>query len=675
MTVTITGTNDSPVVSTAVGGNEGTAIEAGNLDNGDADAGDADASGTLASTDVDTGATATWSGNATGTYGSFAITAGGAWSYSLNNADGDTNKLAEGASVTDTFTATVTDDKGATATQLVTVTITGTNDSPVVSTTAALVFTEEANASAQDLSQSGTVTFNDIDAPDVVDITAIYNGDIVRSGGTLTASQIAALTVGTFTASASDSVAPGTTPWTYTANDVALDFLAAGQSITFSYKVMATDNNGASAFDTVRITINGTNDAPVITSGGGGDSATVSVAENSTAVTTVTATDPDSTTLTYTIVGGADQNKFFINTNSGALSFLAAPDFESPTDVGANNVYDVQVRVSDGNLSDTQTIAVTVTNVNEGTAATDLRLVVDLIPNGNTPVDPSSGATTSFAHLEITDPDGGGAHSFSMTATSNNSSSPTSVLSLSSTGILSTTGLAAGTLYKLDVLVTQAGATSYFETFHITTGTNAVNVLNGQGSGDDVIYAQQGNDVVYAGSGDDTVFGQADQDTLYGGEGQDVLYGNADADNLYGDGGNDILYGGSGNDILRGGSGSDELTGGTGSDTFVFDGAGIDHAKDFNATPTKSNNEDMLLLTGVGSIANDGAHLRAADFATVAGIGSTTFNTDVNIIFDSVTGSLWYDSDGGNSATGRTEIGKLTVVDGGTFDFNDIRVG
>ena len=44
---------------------------------------------------MDTGATATWSGDATGTYGSFAITAGGAWTYTLDNADSDTNALAQ----------------------------------------------------------------------------------------------------------------------------------------------------------------------------------------------------------------------------------------------------------------------------------------------------------------------------------------------------------------------------------------------------------------------------------------------------------------------------------------------------------------------------------------------------------------------------------------------------
>ena len=92
----------------------------------------------------------------------------------------------------------------------------------------------------------------------------------------------------------------------------------------------------------------------------------VNVAENTTAVTTVTATDADAgSTLTYCIIGGADAAKFTINASTGALTFVSAPDSESPTDAGGNNVYDVTVQVSDGTLTDTQAIAVTVTNVND----------------------------------------------------------------------------------------------------------------------------------------------------------------------------------------------------------------------------------------------------------------------------------------------------------------------
>jgi hypothetical protein len=105
-----------------------------------------------------------------------------------------------------------------------------------------------------------------------------------------------------------------------------------------------------------------TNHAPTVAS-----QASVSVAENSTVVTTVTATDADvpAQTLTFSVTGGADQAKFEIN-SVGALTFKMAPDFEAPTDVGSNNIYNVSVQVSDGNGGiRTRDIAVTVLNTNE----------------------------------------------------------------------------------------------------------------------------------------------------------------------------------------------------------------------------------------------------------------------------------------------------------------------
>jgi serralysin len=88
-----------------------------------------------------------------------------------------------------------------------------------------------------------------------------------------------------------------------------------------------------SSTQAIAVTVTPVNDnTPAITS-----SATASVAENTTAVMTVTATDADlpAQTLSYSIVGGADAAKFSINASTGALSFVTAPDFEAPTDAAA----------------------------------------------------------------------------------------------------------------------------------------------------------------------------------------------------------------------------------------------------------------------------------------------------------------------------------------------------
>jgi hypothetical protein len=98
-------------------------------------------------------------------------------------------------------------------------------------------------------------------------------------------------------------------------------------------RITATDQGGLSVTDAFVINVLPANDAPVITSDGGGELATVSVAENTTAVTTVTAADVDAgDTLTYSIVGGDDAGLFTIDASTGALSFVTAPDFEAPGD-------------------------------------------------------------------------------------------------------------------------------------------------------------------------------------------------------------------------------------------------------------------------------------------------------------------------------------------------------
>jgi hypothetical protein len=108
------------------------------------------------------------------------------------------------------------------------------------------------------------------------------------------------------------------------------------------------------------------NRAPTIISSGGNTSATLLMAENGVAAVTVTANDPQtSTVLSYSISGGADQARFQINLSTGALAFLAAPNFEAPADSDGNNTYVVQVQVSDGELTDTQTITVRVTDAND----------------------------------------------------------------------------------------------------------------------------------------------------------------------------------------------------------------------------------------------------------------------------------------------------------------------
>ena len=88
--------------------------------------------------------------------------------------------------------------------------------------------------------------------------------------------------------------------------------------------------------------------------------------ENTTNVLDVTAIDPDGDTLTFTLANGlGSDNAVFSITDEGTLSFNNAPDFENPIDNDFNNIYSVGVEVSDGIISTTQLIQVTVNDVDE----------------------------------------------------------------------------------------------------------------------------------------------------------------------------------------------------------------------------------------------------------------------------------------------------------------------
>ena len=133
----------------------------------------------------------------------------------------------------------------------------------------------------------------------------------------------------------------------------------------YDVTVKVTDSDTSTDALLVRVTVDDVNEAPTITG-----RHRQSVPENSTAVITLSATDEDaSDTLTWSVEIWEDGGKFTIDPSSGALSFISAPDFETPTDIGdtaMNNTYVVTVKVSDaGGLSDTHPIQVTVTTINE----------------------------------------------------------------------------------------------------------------------------------------------------------------------------------------------------------------------------------------------------------------------------------------------------------------------
>ena len=127
------------------------------------------------------------------------------------------------------------------------------------------------------------------------------------------------------------------------------------------YDIIVTASDGINSTDhNVAITVTNDNDnAPVFTS-----PATANAQENQTAAYMAAATDADGDTLVYSL-SGTDAALFTIDTATGEVSFMAAPDFEAPGDDGGDNVYDIIVTASDGTNSTDHNVAITVTNDND----------------------------------------------------------------------------------------------------------------------------------------------------------------------------------------------------------------------------------------------------------------------------------------------------------------------
>ncbi|MDC1332478.1 Ig-like domain-containing protein [Gammaproteobacteria bacterium] len=87
------------------------------------------------------------------------------------------------------------------------------------------------------------------------------------------------------------------------------------------------------------------------------------VLENSTSLFSVSSQDADGDSLTYSLSG--DDASLFNISEAGAVTFISAPDYESPADQGANNTYNLTISVSDGTDSASTSVAIQVQNLVE----------------------------------------------------------------------------------------------------------------------------------------------------------------------------------------------------------------------------------------------------------------------------------------------------------------------
>ena len=151
-----------------------------------------------------------------------------------------------------------------TVTQPITVTIIGTNDDPIISAIAP----QTVNAPQDIVELTGDILVTDIDIGDVL-TASIDSSTAVYSGGDLPddvdVSVLTASDVLTFTPNAVTGLGGETTlGYSYDPAAADLDFLAVGDTLTLTFDIRVEDGEGGFDNTPLVITIEGTNDAPVV---------------------------------------------------------------------------------------------------------------------------------------------------------------------------------------------------------------------------------------------------------------------------------------------------------------------------------------------------------------------------------------------------------------------------
>ncbi|MPY01400.1 VCBS domain-containing protein, partial [Salinivibrio sp. VYel4] len=284
--ITITGTDD---LSEVTGSFTGSVTEG---DEGDA----VTASGTIAISDVDSDNAPTFADTTeTGTYGSLELV-GENWTYTLDQSA--VQDLDAGDQVTDTITLTASDNTQ----QDIVITITGTDDAPEVSGEFVGSVTEGNEGDA--VTATGTIAISDVDGDD----TPAF-ADTTEAG-----------TYGSL------DLVNGN--WTYTLDQSAVQNLDAGDQVTDTITLTASDNTQQD----IVITITGTDDLPEVTG-----SFTGSVTEGDVGDTAVTATG----TIAISDVDGDDNPTFADVTQAGTYGSLELVDGDWTYTLDQDSVQDL----------------------------------------------------------------------------------------------------------------------------------------------------------------------------------------------------------------------------------------------------------------------------------------------------------------------------------------------
>ncbi|WP_261888070.1 VCBS domain-containing protein [Vibrio rhizosphaerae] len=308
LTITVIGTNDAPVAQAAV------ALVAE----------DATITGSITATDVDLPAGQSLVFTTESNVPGLTLNADGTYRFDASGYDA----LSAGEKQIIEVPVTVTDDRGATDSTTLTITVVGTNDAPVAQAAVALV--------AEDATITGSITATDVDLP---------------AGQSLV-----------FT---TDSTVPGLTlnaDGTYRFDASGYDALSAGEKQVIEVPVTVTDDRGATDSTTLTITVVGTNDAPVA------QAAVALVAEDATITGSITATDVD-LPAGQSLVFTTESNVPGLTLNADGTYRFDASGYDALS-VGEKQVIEVPVTVTDDRgATDTTTLTITVVGTNDAPVA------------------------------------------------------------------------------------------------------------------------------------------------------------------------------------------------------------------------------------------------------------------------------------------------------------------
>ncbi|UUZ63362.1 VCBS domain-containing protein [Polaromonas sp. P1-6] len=325
-TVTITGTNDAPIVAaTDVTGEVteqvtpvGNLTDTGTIDFTDVDLTDvhsvgavtpsADALGTL------TASVSTGTDDSTGLGG--VVT----WNYSV--AASAVEYLAKDQTKVETFTFNVLDGQGGSVARTVSVTLTGTNDAPIVAATDVTGAVTEQVTPVGNLTDTGTIDFTDVDLTDVHSVGAV----------TPSADALGTLTASVSTGTDDSTGLGGVVTWNYSVAASAVEYLAKDQTKVETFTFNVLDGQGGSVARTVSVTLTGTNDAPIVAA----TDVTGAVTEQVTPVGNLT----DTGTIDFTDVDLTDVHSVgAVTPSAGALGTLTASVTTQASDLdGAGGV-------------------------------------------------------------------------------------------------------------------------------------------------------------------------------------------------------------------------------------------------------------------------------------------------------------------------------------------------